>query len=330
MANEALPKTLQQAIQRFSDEQICVEFVAKLRWTKGIPTCYNCGSQDCMYQPKRLTWRCRECNKHFSVKVGTIFEDSPIPLHKWLAGFWLIASAKNGISSYEIHRALGITQKSAWHMMHRIRLAMQNGTIEKMGGEGESIEADETFIGGLSRNMHKDRRAKTIKGTGGAGKAVVFGLLERNTVSGRSKVRAQVVPNRWKETIQPIIKENVHAASNVHTDECLAYRDLGLTEEQYRHAFVAHAEAYVDGNVHTNGIENFWALLKRCIKGTYVSVEPFHLFRYLDEEAFRFNERFGTDQDRFMLALSGIVGRRVTYNQLTGKAEALTEGAAQA
>src|SRR5262245_13341298 len=211
MSENTLPKTLQGAIQYFSDEQLCVEFVARLRWPKGIPACGNCGSNDTMYQPKRLTWRCRECNKHFSVKVGTIFEDSPIPLHKWLAAFWLIANAKNGISSYEVHRALGITQKSAWHMMHRIRLAMQNGSFEKFGGEGETIEADETFIGGLSRFMHKDRRAKTITGTGGSGKTAVFGLLERNTVSGHSKVRASVIPNRFKETIQPIIKENVIA-----------------------------------------------------------------------------------------------------------------------
>jgi len=321
MTNETLPKTLQGAIQYFADEELCIQFVAKLRWPKGIATCPNCGSQDSMYQPARKTWRCRECNKHYSVKQGSIFEDSPIPLHKWLAGFWLIANAKNGISSYEIHRALGITQKSAWHMMHRIRLAMQNGTLEKVGGEGETIEVDETYIGGLARNMHADVRKRKIQGrTGWVGKTAVFGLLERSKDGRKSRVRTQVIPQNWSNEARAIIRENVKPGTTVYSDEHGAY--FPLKAEGFIHDFVRHAEEYVRGSVHTNGIENFWALLKRCIKGTYVSVEPFHMFRYLDEESFRFNERFGTDQDRFMLALSGINGKRVTYAQLTGKQEA--------
>ena len=201
---------------------------------------------------ERRVWRCRDCQKQFSVKVGSIFEDSPIPLNKWLAGMWMIAGAKNGISSCEIARALGITQKSAWFMMHRLRLAIHQGSFDKkFGGEGETVEADETFIGGLSRFMHKDRRAKTIKGTGGAGKQAVFGLLERNTVTGHSKVRAHVVSNRRKSTLMPIIKENVETESNIYTDELLSYR---AANDDFYHAFVNHAEAYVDGNVHTNGV----------------------------------------------------------------------------
>lgn len=316
MATKVFPKTLQEAIVHFSDEDTCVEFVRQMRWPDGKPQCPLCNSQKSHYIETRRVWRCKECGKQYSVKKGTIFEQSPIPLSKWLAAMWMIAGAKNGISSYEIHRALGVTQKSAWFMMHRIRLALHAGSVEKnLFGE---IEADETFIGGLSRNMHKERRAQVIKGSPNSGKAVVFGLLERSTEKTKSKVRVSHVPDRKKATLQPIIKDNVERGSAVYTDEHLGYD--GLTEEQYRHAFVNHAETYVRGKVHTNGMENFWTLLKRTIKGTYVSVEPFHLYRYLDEQAFRFNEREGDDCSRFLGLVEGIVGRRLTWNELTGKA----------
>jgi transposase-like protein len=319
-ANIKLPRTLQGCIQYFSDEEICIQFVASLRWPDGHAPCPKCTSTNSIYMPNRRVWRCRDCQKQFSVKVGSIFEDSPIPLNKWLAGMWMIAGAKNGISSCELARALGVTQKSAWFMLHRLRLAIQQGSFEKMGGEGDTVEVDETYIGGRARNMHMDRRLKTFghgARTGGAGKQAVFGLLERNTVTGRSKVRAHAVPERWLKPVNEIIKNSVKKGSNIYSDEHGAYSHL--RDEGFYHAFVSHAEKYVDGAVHTNGIENFWALLKRMIRGTYVSVEPFHMFRYLDEEAFRFNERFGNDQDRFMAAMQGIVGRRVTYKQLTGK-----------
>jgi len=311
------PKTLQACIQYFSDEQRCITFFANIRWPDGKPVCPNCADKDSTYYlVNQKRWKCRGCKNQFSVKVGTIFEDSPISLSKWFPAVWLICGAKNGISSCELARAIGITQKSAWFMNHRIRLAMTQGSFEKMGGNGGTVEADETYIGGLSRNMHKSRRAKTITGTGGAGKVAVFGLLERHG-EGQSKVRAQVIPNVWKETLQPIIKDNVEAGSTIYTDELRSYR--GLADENYFHAFVKHAEYYVDGAVHTNGIENFWTLLKRSIKGTYVSVEPFHTFRYIDEQAFRFNERFGDDADRFLTAMHEVTGKRVTYKKLTGK-----------
>src|SRR5438093_7027859 len=189
MGDKNLPRTLQEAVIYFADEDRCVEFVAALRWANGI-TCPRCGqSGPTYYLPKYRRWNCRECRRQFSVKTGTIFEESPIPLNKWVAAVWLIAGAKNGISSYEIHRDLGITQKSAWFMMHRIRLAMNQGSFEKMGGEGETVEVDETYIGGLAHNMHADRKRKTIQGrTGGAGKQAVFGLLGRNREKGKSKV----------------------------------------------------------------------------------------------------------------------------------------------
>ncbi len=312
------PKTLQLCIQYFSDERRCIDFLAAVRWPDGKAVCSNCGDKEqSYYLANQKRWKCRGCKKQFSVKQGTIFEDSPISLAKWFPAVWLICGAKNGISSCEVARALGVTQKSAWFMMHRIRLAMTQGSFDKMGGPGSEVEADETFIGGLSRNMHKDRRAKTITGTGGKGKVAVFGLLERH--GGQSKVRAQVIPNRWKSTLQPIIKENVEPETLVYTDEHLSYRSLN--DEDYFHSFVKHAEYYVDDAVHTNGIENFWCLLKRGIKGTYVSIEPFHTFRYIDEQAFRFNERFGDDADRFITAMHEVTGKRITYRKLTGKEE---------
>jgi transposase-like protein len=224
----------------------------------------------------------------------------------------MVVNCKNGISSYEMARALGVTQKSAWFMNHRIRLAVQEGTFEPMSGE---VEVDETFIGGRARNMHKGRREQKITGTGGAGKTAVMGLLERHGEDGHSKVRAKVVPNVRRKTLSPEVRENVAEGSEVFTDALKSYADLS---DAYAHQVIDHAESYVRGKVHTNGLENFWSLLKRAIKGTYVSVEPFHLFRYLDEQTFRFNTRKAKDGARFLHAAAGIVGKRLTYKALTG------------
>lgn len=239
-------------------------------------------------------------------------EDSPIGLDKWLLGIWLVASAKNGISSHELHRALGITQKSAWFLEQRIRLALQSGTIEKLSGE---IEADETYIGGKVRNMHADRKRKRGRGTGGVGKAIVMGLLERRNKDKASTVKMKHVPNARRNTVQQEIRQHVAAGSHVFTDALPSYNGLNA---DFIHQAIDHAKEYVRGNVHTNGLENYWCLLKRCVKGTYVSIEPFHLFRYLDEESFRFNNREDNDGERFLKAVSGIFGRRLTYQQLMG------------
>jgi transposase-like protein len=316
-ANDYTPQNLTDAIRYFSDEDHCIAYMISRRWPDGVVKCPICGTEQVHYLANQRRWKCSEKHpcRQFSVKVGTIFEDSPLSLTKWLPAVWLIGNCKNGISSCEIARDLNVCQKTAWFMLHRIRFAMQRGTFEKMGGNGP-VEADESMIGGLARNMHADKKAVKITGTGGAGKELVMGLLDRET----GKVRLKHVANRKRHTLQKEIRENVVEGSQVFTDALLSYEGL---EPDFVHGFVDHAESYVNGQIHTNGLENFWSLLKRGLKGTYVSVEPFHLFRYLDEQAFRYNERkHGRgDAGRFAEILSTATGRRLTYKQLTGKTE---------
>ena len=307
------PETLQEAITYFADPSRALEFMISIRWPDGVVRCPRCNHDDAKFMPKRSTWRCRGCNCQFSAKIGTVFEESPLGLDKWFPAFWMIVNAKNGISSCELHRALGVTQKTAWFMLHRIRLAIQNGTIVKIGGH---VEADETFIGGKARNMHKGKRK--AKGTGPVAMTPVMGLLERTTAKRASRVILKVVDTTKKAELQGQVREYVLKGSEVHTDALKSYEGLA---DEYTHNVIDHAECYVRGHVHTNGLENFWSLLKRAIKGTYVSVEPFHLFRYLDEQAFRFNERKNEDGDkgRFLLGLIGIIGKRLTYKKLIGQ-----------
>jgi transposase-like protein len=313
--NTEFPQTLVEAIRHFSNPQVAFDFMVQLRWPDGVK-CPRCGNADVRFIATRKIWECKCCKekKQFSVRVGTIFEDSALSLDKWLAVIWMIANAKNGVSSYEVHRSVGVTQKTGWFMLQRIRLAMQTGSFEKFSGD---VEADETFIGGLARNMHRNRNKRRGRGTGAVGKAIVMGILERGDKSKKSKVKTKHLPNVQRETVHAEVRQNVHYGSNVFTDEWVAYKGLN---GDYVHKCINHAEAYVRGNVHTNGLENFWSLLKRCIKGTYVSVEPFHLFRYLDEQAFRFNLREGNDASRFMQAVKGIIGKRLTYSRLIGEA----------
>jgi transposase-like protein len=309
MAQE--PRTLIEAVRYFADPDVALKHMVELRWPGGVH-CPTCGRTDVRYIATRRLWECKEKHprKQFSAKVGTIFEDSALPLDKWFVAIWMVANCKNGISSYEMARALGITQKSAWHMNHRIRLAMRLGTIEKMDGE---CEADESFVGGLAKNMHPRRREKAITGTGGAGKTAVLGILQRSRGENKSRVRAAVVPNVRRVSLHAGIRSTVIEGATVYTDRWRAYRGLA----GYTHLMIDHAIEYVNGRIHTNGIENFWSLLKRGIKGTYISVEPFHLGRYVDEQVFRFNERTGTDADRFTAALRRVMGKRLTYRELT-------------
>jgi transposase-like protein len=332
------PKHLLQAARYFADPDVCVEFVASMRWPDGV-TCPHCEGKKVSFLKSRRIWKCmnKDCHKQFSVKTFSVFEDSPIALDKWLTAVWLVVNCKNGISSYEIMRHLGVTQKSAWFMLHRIRLALKDGNWSKLGGpEGGPVEADEAFIGGRPSNRHASKRDKTrkyirtesgevvknpaFKSLQGRGteKIPVFGLLDRET----RKVRAKVVPNVDRKTLQTEILDNVEKKTRIYTDNHGGYKSLPHID--FVHERVNHLYEYVRGEVHTNGLENFWSLLKRGLNGTYVAVEPFHLDAYVDEQVFRYNNRATKDNplddaDRFMLAVSQIAGKRLTYAELTGK-----------
>jgi transposase-like protein len=313
MSSVREPKTLLEAVRYFSDPDVALTFFVGVRWPNGV-TCPRCQSTEAGFLKTRRIWKCRTCAKQFSAKVGTVLEDSAITLEKWIPALWLLVNCKNGISSYELARALGVTQKTAWFMLSRLRLALQDKhSGGKLGGE---VEVDETYIGGKARNMHAGKKARVINSSRKtAGKVAVMGLLERHATKGRSRVRLEVVPSVRRHQLQSRVERHVEDGSALYTDALKSYNNLGL---YYQHQVIDHAESYVEGNVHTNGLENFWSLLKRTIKGTYVSNEPFHLFRYLDEQAFRFNNRATDDFGRFLLGLKGVIGRRLTYTALTG------------
>src|ERR1700730_9130607 len=302
------PNTLQDAVLFFASQDNCREYLVAHRWPTGV-VCPRCSSKNVLFQSKYNRWQCGSKHdlRQFTSKTGTIFEDSPLGLDKWLLAMWQVVNCKNGVSSYEIHRAIGVTQKTAWFMDHRIRLALGMEPGPKFTGE---VEADETFIGGKARNMHTGKRARKITGTGGKDKTAVMGILERG-----GKVRTSVLPNTKKKALHAEVRKHVEAGSALYTDALQSYNGLN----EFEHQVIDHAVQYVDGKIHTNGLENFWSLLKRGINGTYVSVEPFHLFRYLDEQAYRFNNRKLTDGERFDIAVRGIVGKRLTFDQLTGK-----------
>jgi transposase-like protein len=311
------PRTLQEAIVYFSDPDRAFEYAVKLRWPDGKVICPRCSSEKNYFIKTRKLWLCRGCDKQFTLKVNTIFEDSPLGMDKWMAAFWMLVNCKNGISSMEIHRALGITQKTAWFVLQRLRLALRAGSFgmrTKIGGEGTEVEADETFVGGLTKNMHKSRKLRLVNQGGvHGGKTVVQGMLDREL----RQVRATVIPDVKRETLQDEILNAVKYGSTVYTDDAVGYDKLHF---RFVHDVVNHSQEYVRGRVHTNGLENFWSLLKRGLRGTYVAVEPFHLSRYVDEQVFRFNNRKNkNDADRFALAMSQVAGKRLTYSELIGK-----------
>lgn len=313
------PKTLQEAIVYFSNSDNCREYLIARRWPDGV-ICPACGSESVTAQPKYNRWQCASHHerRQFTLKTGTIFEDSPIGFDKWMAAMWMVVNCKNGVSSYEIHRAIGVTQKTAWFMDHRIRLALGMAPVGKLSGQ---VEVDETFIGGKARNMHRSVLAKRVAEhatprTGrnqNIGKVAVMGLLERH-----GEVRTMVVANTKRRALHGEVRNHVEQGSTVYSDALRSYNQLG---EEYIHNVIHHAERYVDGHIHTNSIENFWSLLKRSLGGTYISVEPFHLFRYLDEQSFRFNNRKLTDGERFSIVARQVVGRRLTFAEVTGKTE---------
>lgn len=306
------PKTLLDAVRHFSNLDTCHEFMVALKWPDGEPTCPKCGGAQVGVIASRRMLQCRDknCRKQFSAKVGTIFEDSPLGLDKWFVAVWSIANCKNGISSCELARAIGVTQKSAWFMLHRIRAAMSTDSFRKFDGE---VESDETFVGGKAANMHASRRERVILGRGSVGKTIVHGLLERGIGGEPSQVKASVVPDTEAGTLVPQIARNVEPSATIYTDSHASYASLAA---RWVHQWVNHATAYVVGRVHTNGLENFWCLLKRAIKGAYVHVAHFHLFRYVDEEVFRFNKRKLGDGERFKLVMQSVLGKRLTFRQL--------------
>jgi transposase-like protein len=312
------PTTLQEAIIYFSHYANCHEAVLAIRWPKGVVRCPTCNSDHVTYLENARVWKCYRNHPRakFSLKVGTIFEDSPIGLEKWLPALWMLVNCKNGISSYELARALGVTQKTAWFMLSRLRLALQGKDGGMLDGH---VEVDETYIGGKARNMNEQKRKRVLAGKGRknawAGKVAVMGLLQRHSEKGKSRVRTFTVDGVRQHAMRERVKRNVMDGSAVYTDAFKSYFGLDV---YYQHQVIDHAEKYADGVVHTNGLENYWALLKRALKGTYVSVMPFHLFRYLDEQAFRFNERANNDAARFLLGLKGILRKRLTYTALTG------------
>lgn len=308
------PTTLLEAIQYFGSEQACIDELVGMRWPDGRIFCIACGEVgNCIWLANQRRFKCRGCKKQFSVKVGTIFEDSPIGLDKWMVAMWLLANCRNGISSYEIARAIGITQKSAWHMMHRIRKAMTDLSSDKLGSDSP-IECDETFVGGKVKNMHKSRRVAGLNYQSGNGKTIVMGMLERG-----GRVRARVIADRKLHNMRPMLQANINPGTHLITDEHTNYPIIAK-ESDHVHEIINHIEGYVRGHIHTNGIENFWSCLKRGLGGTYISVEPFHLDRYVDEQVFRFNLRHKhTDAARFKAVLKDVVGRRLTYAELTGR-----------
>jgi transposase-like protein len=317
------PKTLQDAIIYFADADNCLEYMAAHRWPSGV-VCPTCGRTDVTFLKTQRKWQCKSAHakRQFTAKVGTVFEDSPLGLEKWLPAVWMVANSKNGISSYEMHRALGVTQKTAWFMLHRIRKAMANGSLLKMGGsDGGPVEVDETFVGGKTKFMHRERRLRMQTAEKTYQKAIVMGMLDRES----RQVRAHVIPNVKRETLQTAILNQIEGGTTVYTDGYQGYDNLAAKE--YIHATVNHVDEYVRGQIHTQGIENFWSLLKRTLSGTYVAVEPFHLDRYVDEQVFRYNNRATKDNplndaDRFSALLMQLAGKRLTYAELTGKVDA--------
>lgn len=308
------PQTLIAAVRYFSDLSVCNAYMRQIKWPDGEIICPHCSGERCVERADHKRLRCKDCRKEFSYKTDTIFEDSPLGLDKWFVAVWAIANCKNGISSHELGRALGVTQKSAWFMLMRIREAMKTGSFRKMTGE---VESDETFVGGLAKNMHAHKREAKITGRGATGKAIVHGLLQRG---GRnSVVKAVVAPNTDQNTLQTFIRRNVAWGSRVYTDASPSYIGLDMN---YHHYWVDHLTRYVRDRVHVNGMENFFSLLKRAIRGTYVWCAAFHLQRYVDEQAFRFNNRKTTDLMRFVEALCGVVGKRLTYRVLTAQNDA--------
>ena len=298
---------------QFHNEEAAFEHVEKLLWPKG-PVCPHCGATE--EHVGRLTGatsrlgmrKCYACRETFTVRQGTIFEDSHLPLRLWLQVIHLMCSSKKGIATRQIQRMLNCSMKTAWHLTHRIRAAMADGGLGPLGGEGKVVESDETFIGGKIKNRHKSKRPKTHLG-GGWEKETVLALVERN-----GRVRSMHVASVTEKNVRAILQAHIDARTQIYTDDAGQYRHLG---EVFAHESVNHgAEEYVRGNAHTNTAENYFSILKRGITGNYFHVSEAHLHRYLAEFDFRYSnrEKLGIDDvSRAELAVKGMKGKRLTY-----------------
>lgn len=309
---DKLPGTLMAAV-RYFDAERSESYIRDIKWPSG-PCCPKCGSVNVGEIKSRAKFQCRErgCRKQFSMIQGTIMEGTHIPLEKWVVGVWMIVNCRNGVSSCEIARTLGIKQQSAWHLLHRVRHIMQQDNAEKLGTRGGVVECDSTYVGGLLKFMSAERANRAKMSGRPNGKVEVHAIKERRT----GTIRASVVPCDASRFAAEDIMENVERGARIYTDAGAAYR--WLDGSWYQHESVNHgAQEYARGTVHVNGCENFFNCLRRGIKGTYVCPSPEHLPAYVDEQVFRFNNRKESDWERFDRVMHRIVGKRLTYSDLT-------------
>lgn len=306
--SNTLPKfnNLVQLMQYFSDENVCLEHLKAMRWKDGI-YCPNCGCKKVYSFSDNKRYKCSDCRKQFTAKVGSIFENTKIPLQKWFVAIYLVSSHKKGISSLQLSKDLGITQKNAWFLLHRLRHASTTDAFN--APLSNTVEADETYIGGKEKNKHKNKKTEGTQGRSTLTKTPVLAVVER-----KGFVKAVKSNNVDGRAIGQFITNNVVLGSNLMTDE---YRIYQSVKWLYKHNFVKHGEGqYVIDDCHTNTIEGFFSLLKRGIVGIYHSVSAKHLDNYLNEFTFRYNSKEISEHDRFNMMLSATDNKRLTYQNL--------------